>query len=137
MDRYSKGYKFPYWIGFGQAQKSFIPIKKGEKGVPILCYKQKKVFLNQYEEEVEEGSPDISFTKYKSYFDTVYVWNIEQTSVDIDSINMFQFSENTDDLEILLDKYRNSQKIELIHNDVSTSFYSVKNDISTSSIESF
>jgi len=129
IDRYDKGYKFPYWIGFGQAQKSFIPVKKGEKGVPILCYKQRKVFLNINEEEVDENSSDAVFTKNSSYFDTVYVWNIEQTSIDIDSVNAFQFSENTDELEILLDKYRNSQKIELIHDDVSTSFYSVKSDI--------
>lgn len=127
-ERYLNNYKYPYWIGFHQAIKMYIPIKKEQKGTPIMCLQYKKKYLDILGNEVEEDDNRVALTEQSRFWNTVYVWNIEQTSADLDSINSFSYSENTNELEKMLDKYISREKIALNHDAIDYCNYSLVND---------
>ena len=105
-------YRFPYWIGFNQALKSYIPIKKGEAGVPILIRKTKNVFIKDGLEI--DNEEDADYSKVSSFYSEIHVFNIEQTNVDLESVNKYNFSEDTTELNKLLDKYLAVENIDIV-----------------------
>jgi len=130
MTKASCNYKYPYWIGFGQAIKSYIPVKQGEKGTPIMCKQYKKLFFDEttgMEIDSEDANSN-SRCQEKSFWSTVYVFNIEQTSIDIDSVNQMAFSEKPEELEKLLDKYCTRENIVLADDSSDYPYYSPEED---------
>ena len=136
----SLGYKFPYWIGFGQASKMYIPVRTGEHGIPIMCKQYKKRYYdgNGYEIEVEKGdSVDGLQYEENSYWTNVYVFNIEQTSIDIESVNQFDFNEDFTGIDNLLVKYMGREKIALSESFDYCKYNKIKDVISMVSKDSF
>ena len=123
-------YRFPYWIGFHQANKLYIPIKKGEKGTPIMCRQIRKTYFSQetgMQIDKSEANED-SYIEEKVFWNTVYVFNIEQTSIDIDAVNKIDFEERPKDLEILLDKFCDTEKIGIYEDSNDCPYYDPKKD---------
>lgn len=124
-----KKYKFPYWIGFHQANKLHLGVKKGEPGTPIISKQYKNTYYDENGNILDESEKDKADSfKENSFYRDVYVWNIEQTDIDIEAVNAFSYSEDLSGISEALSKYTEKEGIQIIKSDTGYCYYSKKQD---------
>lgn len=116
VTRSVKGYRFPYWLGYKQAMKAGIPVRKGESGTGILYRVVRKNYFDENGYDVDSAEEADGYTE-SVFYNLGYVFNVEQTNADIETINTDMFTDKTPkELEAVLNNYVKREGIKLLFN---------------------
>jgi len=101
----TEDYPYPYYLTFKQIQDYDAKIKKGEEGHIVTW------LFNPKSKEEENQDEDNSKYKKKSFLKYYYVWNISQTTLEIDTEALDKEMGNTLPCEQIIKHYPNPPAI--------------------------